>query len=393
MRKDNLIRITELRHALHRIAELSMKERETARLLRDFLRRNTRFQVVDREGWFYAVRKGTNCGEQAGEEQPGGSQPGDERTGGDRPGGRRIAFRADMDALPIAEDETLSYHSVNADVSHKCGHDGHCAALCGLALELDERETDADVYLIFQPGEETGSGAVFCRELIRQEKISRIYAFHNLSGYPEGSVVYRPGLTQPPSEGLRLSFAGKASHASAPEDGRNPAELIARVILRAAEPAEDRSAGMMLCTVTGVRIGAGDFGISPGDGELCMTLRAEEESRMKHFEEQILAFAFEEGQQSGIGVSASVHDYFPETRNDDACLAAVVNAAERLGLTRIRMKDLWRASEDFGWYLKECPGAIFYIGNGEEHPPLHTAEYDFNDTILETAVDLFAALV
>ena len=171
------------------------------------------------------------------------------------------------------------------------------------------------------------------------------------------------------------------------------AELIARVILRAAEPAEDRSAGMMLCTVTGVRIGAGDFGISPGDGELCMTLRAEEESRMKHFEEQILAFAFEEGQQSGIGVSASVHDYFPETRNDDACLAAVVNAAERLGLTRIRMKDLWRASEDFGWYLKECPGAIFYIGNGEEHPPLHTAEYDFNDTILETAVDLFAALV
>ena len=393
MRKDNLIRITELRHALHRIAELSMKERETARLLRDFLRRNTRFQVVDRGGWFYAVRKGTNFGEQAGEDQPGGSRPGDELPSGDRPGGRRIAFRADMDALPIAEDETLSYHSVNAGVSHKCGHDGHCAALCGLALELDERETDADVYLIFQPGEETGSGAVFCRELIRQEKISRIYAFHNLSGYPEGSVVYRPGLTQPASEGLRLSFAGRASHASAPEDGRNPAELIARVILRAAEPAEDRSAGMMLCTVTGVRIGAGDFGISPGDGELCMTLRAEEESRMKQLEEQILAFAFEEGQQCGIGVSASVHDYFPETRNDDACLAAVVNAAERLGLTRIRMKDLWRASEDFGWYLKECPGAIFYIGNGEEHPPLHTAEYDFNDRILETAVDLFAALV
>ena len=70
-----------------------------------------------------------------------------------------------------------------------------------------------------------------------------------------------------------------------------------------------------------------------------------------------------------------------------------MEAAEEQGLTVIRMEQMWRASEDFGWYLKECPGAIFYIGSGEEHPPLHTAEYDFNDRILETAADLFAALV
>ena len=67
-------------------------------------------------------------------------------------------------------------------------------------------------------------------------------------------------------------------------------------------------------------------------------------------------------------------------------------AAEGLGLRRIPMDKMWRASEDFGWYLKECPGAIIYIGSGEKHPPLHTAEYDFNDRILEIAVDLFADL-
>ena len=87
-----------------------------------------------------------------------------------------------------------------------------------------------------------------------------------------------------------------------------------------------------------------------------------------------------------------MHDYFPETRNDDACLTAVVEAAEEQGLTVIRMEQMWRASEDFGWYLKECPGAIFYIGSGEEHPPLHTAEYDFNDRILETAVDVLVGI-
>ena len=138
MQKDNLIKITDLRHELHMHPELSMEEKETAERLRSFLRNNTGFKVIDRGSWFYALKEGKGSG-------------------------RKIAFRADMDALPIAEDDTLSYHSRNAGVSHKCGHDGHCAALCGLALELDKIETAADICLIFQPGEEIGEGAVFCR--------------------------------------------------------------------------------------------------------------------------------------------------------------------------------------------------------------------------------------
>lgn len=290
------------------------------------------------------------------------------------------------------EAGALSYHSRNAGVSHKCGHDGHCAALCGLALELDAKETDSDIYLIFQPGEETGSGALFCRELIREEGITRIFAFHNLGGYPEGSIVYRRGLTQPASEGLRICFEGKASHASAPEEGMNPSGVIARVILRAEELAEDQSDGMLLCTITGIRLGTGDFGISPGDGEISITLRAEKEDRMKNLERQIVSYAEEEAKRFGLRTSHSIHDYFPETRNDEQCLEAAIRAGSDLGMNVIPMKDMWRASEDFGWYLKECPGAIIYIGSGEDYPPLHTVGYDFNDRILENAVDLFTAL-
>ena len=179
MKHKNLQKITDLRHELHMYPELSMQETETAARLRKFLEDNTGFQVVDRGNWFYAVHKGKGAK-------------------------NKIAFRADMDALPITEDHALSYHS--------------------RALELDrkEKDTDSDIYLIFQPGEETGSGAVICRELIRQEGIAQIYAFHNLGGYPEGSIIYRTGLTQPASEGLRICFEGKTSHASAPEEGRNP---------------------------------------------------------------------------------------------------------------------------------------------------------------------------
>ena len=344
-----------------------MQERETAERIKTFLQDNTHFRIVDRGDWFYAFKEG-------------------------RKPGQKIAFRADMDALPIAEDDALSYHSRNAGVSHKCGHDGHCAALCGLALELDAKETDSDIYLIFQPGEETGSGALFCRELIREEGITRIFAFHNLGGYQEGSIVYRCGLTQPASEGLRICFEGKASHASAPEEGMNPSGVIARVILRAEELAQDQSDGMLLCTITGVRLGTGDFGISPGDGEISMTLRAEKEDRMKNLERQIVSYAEEEAKRFGLRTSHSIHDYFPETRNDEQCLEAAIRAASQLGMNVISMEDIWRASEDFGWYLKECPGAIIYIGSGEDYPPLHTVAYDFNDRILENAVDLFTAL-
>lgn len=331
------------------------------------MRDNTHLRIVDRGNCFYAFKEGKNPGQ-------------------------KIAFRADMDALPIAEDDALCYYSRNAGVSHKCGHDGHCAALCGLALELDKKETESDIYLIFQPGEETGCGALLCRELIREEGITQIFAFHNLGGYPEGSVVYRPGLTQSASEGLRICFTGKASHASAPEEGINPSGVIARVILRTEELAQKESDGMLLCTITGVCVGTGDFGISPGEGELSMTLRAEKEDRMKYLEQQIVGFAEEEAKKVGLRTEWSIHDYFPETRIDARCLAAAISAASDLSMNVIRMKDMWRASEDFGWYLKECPGAIVYIGNGEDYPPLHTVEYDFNDRILEKAVDLFAAL-
>ena len=368
MQKDNLIKITDLRHELHMHPELSMEEKETAERLQNFLRKNTGFQVIDRGHWFYALKEGKG-------------------------GGRKIAFRADMDALPIAEDDTLSYHSRNAGVSHKCGHDGHCAALCGLALELDKIETAADIYLIFQPGEETGSGAVFCRELLGQEGISRIYAFHNMSGYPEGSVVYREGLAHPASEGLRIRFEGKTSHASAPEEGRTPSGTVARTILRTEELTGDRSDGMLMCTVTGIRLGTGDFGISPGDAELSMTLRAEKESRMKLVEEQIRRAAEEEAERCGIRTSCSIHDYFPETRNHGECLKTAVSAACELGLQVIPMKDMWRGSEDFGWYLKRVPGMFFGLGIGEDHPGLHTEAYGFDDAIIEPAVRAFEALI
>lgn len=370
MNTEELIR--DFRHQLHKHPELSGCEKETIERIRQFLSNHTALDIIDREGWLYAVKKGSD------------------------PDAGSMAFRADMDALPIHEEKTdagnPSYASLNPGVSHKCGHDGHCAALCALALKLDAADIRKTVYLIFQPAEEIGDGGKRCAELIREKNISEVYAFHNLSGWPEGEIIYRNGLTQPASEGLTILFHGKTSHASAPEDGINPAETMARTALFAQEEAAKPHQGMVLCTVVGMTAGTGDFGISAGEGSLKLTLRAEYEEEMKEMEASILSFAAEQAEKTGLFIEYRISDYFPETRNSAAGIRKVLQAAGALEIPVKEMPSMWRASEDFGYYLKECEGAVFYIGNGENWPALHTKEYDFNDNLLETAAAVFFRL-
>ena len=363
MQSENLQKIVELRHFLHRNAELSLHEAETGRILRDFLRRNTSLEIVERDGWFYAVKQGAKAADTADTADA-------------------IAFRADMDALPIQEGIDLPYASEHPGVSHKCGHDGHCAALCGMALELEHRRTDRPVYFIFQKAEEIGAGGAPAAELIGEKGIREIYAFHNLSGYPEKSVVYRRGLTQPASEGMKILFFGRQSHASAPEDGLNPAQVIAETVLHIGELLSKEHRGMVLCTITGIEAGSGDFGISAGEGSISVTLRASEEAELLEMEEEIRAFAQAMAASQGIRTEFRISDRFPETRNSDAGIDRVLAAAKQLGVPCVPMEH----------YLKKCGGAMFYIGNGEGWPALHTVEYDFNDRVLETAVDLFVEL-
>ena len=368
--QHNLDKITALRHLLHSQPELSLQESGTIETLERFLRESTALEIRDRDGWFYAVKHASA--------EPEARPP--------------IAFRADMDALPMDEGMALPHGSVHAGVSHKCGHDGHMAALCGLALELDPMALDRTVYLIFQPAEEIGQGAIRCADLIPENGIAEIYAFHNLSGYPENSVVYRKGLTQPASEGLTIHMRGRPSHASAPEEGVNPSGAIAELSLYARQLAEAPHDGMALCTIVGMRCGNGDFGISASEGSLSVTLRAEQEPFMKEMEARLLQKAEALSARDGLQTAHEIRDYFPETRNHDEALDRVIRAAAGLRLSTVEMKHLWRASEDFGHYLKKCSGAMFYIGSGEDHPALHTGRYDFNNRILKTAVDMFLAL-
>ena len=357
--EEILKKLILLRKQLHENAELPHREYRTQEILESFLESETDFRLVRQEGWFYAVKDGQETGE-------------------------AIAFRAEMDALPISED--------GKPVSHRCGHDGHMAAVCGVALALKGRVPPRSVYLVFQPAEEVGEGGALCAKTLKEQSpVREIYACHNRSGYPEGSVICREGLTQPASEGILLSFAGKTSHASEPEKGRNPAEAVSELALLAV--GMNQESPLILSTVTGIWVGTGDFGISPGEGELRITLRAENEKDMKRQEGRLLQQAEELAEKHGLRLDTEIRDYFPETRNDGACARKVLRAAETCGLAVCDAGKLWRASEDFGYYTRELPGAMFYVGNGVDYPPLHTECYEFPDRNLKTVLQVFLGLL
>lgn len=364
--------IKELRHTLHAHPELSGREDKTKARLMDFIRKHTDLTVKDMGHWFYALYK---------PEQPDNIPP--------------IAFRADMDALPIPETIDIPYASVEPDVSHKCGHDGHSAALAALALMLaHDNKVKRQVYLIFQSAEETGQGGKACADFIRDRGIGEVYAFHNLSGYPENAVMVRDTLTQYASAGLTFRFIGRTSHAGTPEQGISPAPALARMQIFAEQMMQEEtdSGTFLLITTVGINAGGHDFGISPGEGSICFTLRAGSDEKMASVEKSLIEEADRLAEDAGLRIDFSAADVFPATVNDPACAAKVREAAEALGLQTVPMKQPWRPSEDFGWYLKECPGAMFYVGNGENWPAPHQSDYNFNDRILRTAPSVFLKL-
>lgn len=347
--------ITELRHALHDCGELSNMEVKTKALLMDFLRANTTLELHPCGAGFYAAHRETDPVKPA------------------------FALRADYDALAKPD----------GTAAHLCGHDGHAAALCGVALMAEGQNLGRNVFFLFQPAEETGDGAAPCCEIFNKEDIAEIYGAHNLPGWPLGQVVTRAGTFACASRGVTLRFVGKPTHAAYPENGVSPALAVGQLLCavpQLSDPAQ--YTGMTLCTVIGVEMGEKAFGAAAEKAEVWLTLRGEHDEDLNKLFAGVLALSEELAKEYGLTFAYEVQDVFPATENDPDCAKKVLDLCDGAVL-EVPMR--W--SEDFGHYLNVCKGAFFGIGAGEDYPPLHTEDYEYPDALLQPAMDAFWKLI
>ena len=371
--------LREIRHDIHQHPELGFAERRTGELVLEFLGRHG-----------YRPRRLAETGVVA-DLHP------------DRVGSSRtIALRADLDCLPMSETTNLPYRSVHDGCAHKCGHDGHTAALLGVASILAKHrdQVPGNVRLVFQPDEEgtSGGGAeVMIRDGVLED-VAEIYGLHNWPPLPRGRVAVKAGPMMAHVHKIGLVVKGVGGHASEPQRGRDPI-VAASHMVTALQTVVSRGLGYAGGAVVSItKFDAGTTtNVIPGRAELAGTIRSflpEDTARVLERVREVV-----QGHAAAFGVTAALEltEGYPVVMNDPTCAEAVERVATKvIGPDNVTKTGLpLAAAEDFAFYGREIPAAYFLVGAGEPggSPTCHHPDFDFNDAILPTCMSMFLGLV
>ncbi|EQB8709351.1 M20 aminoacylase family protein [Klebsiella aerogenes] len=312
-----------------------------------------------------------------------------------------IGLRADMDALPIAEQGTVEYRSRRAGVMHACGHDGHTAMLLAAAAHLAQtRNFGGTVHFVFQPAEENLGGA---RKMVEEGLFERfpmdaIYALHNWPGLPLGHVAVNPGAMMASLDAFEITLTGKSCHAAMPESGADPIVAAAQLIMALQTIPSRRLSPQDSAVVSITQINGGEaINVLPDRVVLRGTFRCLSNTVRERVKNLIEQYVHTQPQVSDVDGQIAWYPGYPVTKNDAQQALKVREVAQaELGEAAVRWQiNPSMASEDFACMLEVCPGAYFWIGTDGDTPsrPLHNASYDFNDDLLAPGVALWTALV
>lgn len=367
--------LLQLRQELHQYPELSGKEFETAKRIRDFIQLHNPTKIYENIG---------GCGLAA--------------IYGFGTDGPIVMIRCELDALPIEEENEFAHKSLRHKISHKCGHDGHMTMVAGLVFWLKESKIQrGKLILFFQPAEETGKGAEACLQdpVFQHLKPDYIFALHNIPDVDSHQILCMESGFSAEVQSFSLTLTGKESHAAEPQHGINPIFAISEFVSRFSElEIEDEdSPQFALLTPVHANIGQKSYGISPGQGEIHYTIRTWDSSTMEKLKTNL---------ESIINNVCSIHklrfeihwfEYFPASQSHQECNTIIRQAAAVNGFDIQERHHPFSFGEDFGWYTKQYKAAMFGLGAGHHTAALHNPTYDFPDEIIPTGVQMFASII
>ncbi|MGA1858742.1 M20 aminoacylase family protein [Azospirillum sp. 11R-A] len=316
--------------------------------------------------------------------------------------GRTIGLRADMDALPMPEANDFDHASRHAGKMHACGHDGHTAMLLGAARYLAEtRNFDGTVHFIFQPAEEGLGGAkrMIDDGLFQQFDCEQVYGLHNWPELPAGRIAVHPGPVMAAANQFEIHVTGHGAHAAMPHRGIDPV-LVSAHIVTAAQSLVSRGtnpAESAVVSITVVEAGTA-ANVIPDSARMRGTMRTFSEENHSRIQEQFGRLVTSIAEGLGATAELRFRPGYPATVNSEpeARIAAAA-AAKVVGEENVVWApDPTMAAEDFGYMLKERPGAYVWLGHGGHLGSscrLHNPHYDFNDAILTTGASYWASLV
>ena len=370
--------VIEIRQHLHANPELSYQEYETARFVAQQLRS---FGIEPQEGvaetGLTAVIEGKN------------------------PNNKIIALRADLDALPIVEENDVPYKSKNEGVMHACGHDVHTASLLGTAKILYQIKDkfEGTVKLIFQPGEEKnpgGASLMIKAGALENPKPTRIFGQHVMPLIPVGKVGFKEGMYMASADEIYLTIKGQGGHAAVPELLTDTVLIASHIIVALQQIISRKSNPKKPSVLSFGKVEAlGATNIIPNEVKIAGTFRAMDEEWRTKAHDLITEMAQSIARGMGAECEVNISIGYPYLQNNpELTQRAREYAIEYVGENNIVELDLWMGAEDFAYYTQEMPACFYRLGTRNEEKGItsyvHTPTFNIDESALKIGSGLMA---